>query len=631
MSFYEQWCGLAESLLALSPPKELEKRYAEAIRFANLNITPRGAFSGCLLAFLSILLLPAGLSYALGFFQPGIFFLSGIFAAIASYFLYDYPMHRASVLRIQASSEMALCTIYMATAMRLSPNLERALNYAAQYLKDPLAEDLKRLLWEVYARRYSLERAFDRFVAKWKRENEEFAEALYLLKTALAQSRERMERVCDEAIAIMLTGTKQRMKRYARELITPVMIVNALGILLPLIGVVFFPLMAMFLPELVQPAVLAVSYACLLPLSVHTIMKFYLERRPYAFHQPDLSRHPEFRKESAFQHAIPATCVAGMLILLGSSQLAPHIALQFSPAQLYASLLISLGAAAGIITYCLLSSRHKLKLRETVIRIESEFPEALFQLGNRLMLGIPLERALKECVPRIKHLSISNFFATIVRNMETHGCTLSDAIFHHRYGAINYYPSTLIDAISRAVVETYKKGAQLASKAMLKISTYLKDVRSVEEGLRELMAETASSLQIQALLLAPLAAGIVVALAAVIMQIFVALGGMMEPYYKGFEAYGMLGDASKGLLSSFVNLNQLIPIHWFQLVVGVYLIQVVALMASFASSIEHGEESVVKRVRIGKSLLMSSLLYALIAAMLYALISTMIPQFAYGA
>jgi Flp pilus assembly protein TadB len=622
---YEKACILAEKIFPISPPKETRKKYEEAIKFSHLNITPVGAFSLAILATLLIVSIPMALIIYFDLIYPGLILLILVFAAVTFYLLYDYPLHYATTFKINASAEMALCIVYIATSMKISPNLEKAIEFAAKNLRGPLAYDLKLLLWNVLTGKHTLEEVLDEFMDKWKRENEEFTEALYLIKTSSVRKAKR-EEILNEAIRVMLDGTKEKMQKFARELSTPVTAINALGILLPLIGITFFPLMSIFLPELVQPSVLIVGYVVILPLVVFLLMKSYLEKRPYTFHQPDITKHPKFRKEKFLSKDLfVAIFIATIGIYLGWSLLLP-IEARFTSLQLYFSFIITWGIVLGVAYFAFSKVRGKLELRDEIARIESEFPEALVLVGTRLSLGVPLENVLDETVPKIKHLKVSGFFKNILHNIRTLNMNFEQAIFDKTRGAIIFYPSTILTAIMKAVTDIYAKGAEIVSKTMVTVSQFLKNVHSVEENLKDMLSEVTSSIHLQMLLLAPLSTGVVVALAAIITEMIMILGSAAKLYEK-IAGYGALSAVGGGILAGFINTEKILPVHVLQVTIGVYLIEIVALMASFASRIENGEENILKMRLVARMVLLAALIYTVVAIGLYSTISSMLSKF----
>lgn len=648
-NFYEKVCEKAEKILPIKPWLSLYQKYSESIAFSHLKVTPTGAFSLALLATILVFLVPAFLSLpflitstteaqvqaaiAAGeFFPPWwgdflkILTITGVFAGMIFYYLIDYPNHYAIIFRVKASSEMVLAVIYMTISMRITPNLENAIKFTAKNLTGPLALDLRQLVWGVYTRKYnSISDALDYFIDKWKRDNEEFTQAIFLIKTASSEAVGRLERNLDEAVSVILQGTKDRMKKYAQDLRTPVTSLNAMGILLPIIGLVFFPIVSIFLPDLIQPIFIVIGYDILLPFVVYTMMKTFLDKRPYTFHQPDVSRHPKFSKERFFGKTFLISLVIGAGIagygiygILTSAE-------SFSAALLANSILITVGISGFIISYFYLSTRNKLKLRDEVSKIEDEFAEVLFQLGSQLRRGVPIETTLKNVVPKLKEFTISKFFEKVLYNIETFGMTFEQAMFDPKHGAMIDYPSKLVEAIMRAITEISKRGMDAVSKSMVTISSYLKDVKSVENDLRDMMSEVTSTMQVQANLLAPISAGIVVAITAIIFQMLLILKGSIDAIRSTLGSAGSIGVAGQGIFESLININQIIPVHYFQLLVGVYMIEIVGMLGMFLSIIQNGDEHILRRQVIAKTLMWGTLIYSLLALIIFVGFSSLVP------
>jgi Flp pilus assembly protein TadB len=625
LTMYEMFCGTAERILPVKPWGGLDKKYAEAIEFSHLNITPKGAFSFTILTTLLIVLIPSLIALSFGVFTS-ILALSSIFALINFAYFYTYPPHYSNVFRIRASSEIVLAVVYMTISMRITRNVENAVRFAAQNLTGPLSLDLRKILWDIYTRKYnSIEEALNSFIDKWKADNEEFTEAIYLIETALAESTVKLERALDEAIAVVLNGNMERMKHYAQDLRTPENIINSMGILLPIIGLVFFPIIGIFMPNLIQPVFLVVGYDILLPIGVFWMMQSYLEKRPYTFHQPDLSKHPRFAHEKFFNKIfLGAITIAVSLITFGSYELS-LIPKGFGIEVLLYSLLVTAGIGGAIIFYTIFSVRRKLDVRKEITTVEGEFAEALLQLSGQLERGMPIETAIKSIRLKIKDLSISKFFDKIVYNIETFGMTFEQAVFDNEAGAIRDYPSTLIQAVVRAIVEISRRGMESVAKASNSIAKYLKDVHTVEEDLKDILSEVTSTMQIQALLLAPLTAGIVVALTAMVGQILQAFGKAVQQIQGKLVSSGPAGTAGNFALGSIINLNAMMPIQTFQVIVGIYMMEIVVMLAMFMSTISNGEEWIMKKYTIGRYLLLATAMYAGVVVLIYLGFNSLIP------
>ena len=94
--------------------------------------------------------------------------------------------------------------------------------------------------------------------------------------------------------------------------------------------------------------------------------------------------------------------------------------------------------------------------------------------------------------------------------------SLEEAIFNKKRGAIVYYPSSLIATSMKILVESVKKGLQIAARSLISISEYVKNIHKIDERLKDLLAEVTSDMKSNMTFLAPLLSGIVVGLAGMI-------------------------------------------------------------------------------------------------------------------
>ena len=628
-SLYEKVCGISETVLPINPPQK--EKFESAIKFAHIDITPKGAFGFAILftILFALSFLLIGFLLNILFNIPYLLFISA-FAATIFYYLYSMPFTIATSFRIRASSEMVLAIVYMSIAMKVVPNIEYAIKFAATNLTGPLARDLKKILWDVYTGNFvSINDALEPFMEKWKRENEEFVKAIFLIKSAFFESSEKRNKMLAEAINVALNGTKERMKGYAQELKSPLTVLNALGILLPIIGLVFFPIMSIFLPDIIQPAFLVIGYNVILPIVIYWMMKTYLEKRPATFHQPNLSKYPKFAHEKILSPLLIISLIIAS-VATGFSYYQYSLAKEaFSTSVLLYSMIVTWGLSGGIILYTVLTTINKIKIREEIVQIESELGEVLFQLGTQVTRGMPIENALQTSLPRIKDLKISKMVEKILYNMESFGMTFNAAVFDKNAGAINYFPSNLIEAVMKAVTEISKGGMAALSDAMLAISTYLRNMHEVEEELKDLLEDVSSTMGMQALILAPLSSGIVVSMSALVIRLMTVLKIAVDKIQSSFSSYGPAGAAGGGIVISIINLNDIMSIYGFQLIVGIYLIEVVAMISIFTSIIKYGDESIMKKYTLGKTLAIAIVIYSIVLLGAYFAFISLVPTNAF--
>jgi len=189
------------------------------------------------------------------------------------------------------------------------------------------------------------------------------------------------------------------------------------------------------------------------------------------------------------------------------------------------------------------------------------------------------------------------------------------AIFDEKIGAIQYFPSSLILSTMKVLTESIKKGPLIAAKAMSNIARYVKEMHAVEERLKDLLGEVISSMNSLIKFLAPVISGIVVGITAMITNIIGTLSSSIQNIEVGSEqASGM-----EGLTSMF---GDGIPTYFFQIVVGLYIVQVVFIISKTIAGISNGDDKLTEENLVGRNLLRSTILYALLTAIVILIFNT---------
>ncbi len=640
LSWYEILSQFSGKLLSISFDQKTTRELQAAIDFTGLRIKPNAPTS--LLILSTVFFSFAGLFlFALGLLGNmfGVL-VTVILGAGFGYYLMRYPISLMKAMRIQASSQVVLAVLYMVVSMRISPNVERALRFTSSNISGALAWDMRRLLWDIeMGKYYSANEALIDYIAKWKPENEEFSESLRLILDSQRQVPEKSQKTLDEALRVVLEGTRDRMKHYAQDLQMPVTMIHMMGVVLPILGSVMAPMAAVFMADSVTPLHFFIGYDVALPIILIWFINNTLSKRPVTFSKVDVSRHPSLPPKGSFMvklgksritiPVLPLALLVGLLIMLPSiiyfvehseylivpMDVDPETGIA-TPAELeepdpdpllslVMSLLFIIGLGAGIAVYFLLSNIQRIRVQDSVYKMESEFELALFQLGNRISGGTPLEIAVEKATEDVKDLEISNLFNITLRNMRTFGMTFENALTNPQSGALRYYPSRLIRNVMRTITDTAKKGVQFASESMLTVSKYLKSVRETQEYMRGILSETTSSMQFQGYAMAPLVSGLIVAMSQVIIQVLGFLGGRLNAV--GFEdTFGINAAEILGSSSSITS-------TMFQLIVGIYLIEVIIILAMFVTKVNRGDDTTTQWYSAGKTIIVALIIYSLVA------------------
>lgn len=616
-TFYEKLCYRAEKLIKISPDKKTRERLDVEIKTAYLDVTPEGVVSlTFILAIIGVFLFIATILFLKAMLFSLILF--SLFLA-AAWYSYTYPEKRSREIEVKMASDLVIAVLYMVIYMRTSPNIEGAIKFAAENLTGPLSWDLKKLLWDMEVGIYpSLNVALEYYLAKWKDKNEEFVEALQMLRAATGEKKERRLSLLDEAVNVMLNGTRDKMRHYAQKLRMPVSLIYAMGIMLPVIGLVMFPIVALFMAELVKPVFIFIGYDILLPIFLYWFISDLLRTKPPTFSQPDVKKAKgvpplgKFRFMGKLFPVLPFAILIGLpFILYGIAGIAsiPPTTLEGIEKQTTYSIFAVLGISFIIVAYCYLDSFQKIKLRKKIERIEEEFGTALFQFGNQIAGGRPLEIAIEKAVTDMKNLKIADLFREVIDNIKTLGTTFEQALFDKSVGVIWKYPSRIIKSVFRVIVESMEKSVTLAALTALTLSRYLKGVKMVKEEIMDMLSETITSMYFLANFLAPLISGIIVTMAIVIMEILFVMTGQVQQVLGQGQMPATL-PAFLTFVWSGGGKGMPITPAGFQLVVGIYTLETALIISYFVNRLEYGEDAIGLRNIIYKTLLIAMLIYA---------------------
>ena len=656
LNFYEKSCNFFKNILSIKPNEKDNEKLWDSIQTTGLKITPEGVmsfafFSAFLFILIGIVIFILGLFAGnLLFFFPLLFIALGI---LSLKFLGDYPNQKALRWRIAAENQMMLCILYIVMYMRHTSNLEHAVKFAAQHIQDPLSSDLKKVFWNIETGRYNtVQESLNTYLENWKGYNIDFVNSFHLIESSLFEPKEaRRLEILEKALTTMLDGTYEKMLHYAQDLKSPITTLYMLGIILPVLGLIMLPLMGGFLG--IKWYWIAFFYNLLLPVFVYVVGNRLLVKRPAgegeSFSlQEDLFENYKYLRvgNMFFSPAVLAIPLFLIILTVGFSPIWVH---WISPndlllnndwifgyrnskdgyigplgfGALVLSLAIPLSVAIGLSIYYKLKSRKLIKIKKETRELEKEFAGSLFQLGNRIEDGLPAELAFSKVAENMEGTMSGRFFSLVNDNLRSMGVGLQEAIFNVKRGAILSFPSKVISSSMEVLIESARKGPKIASHALMSISNYMSAIHKVNERLKDLLSDVLSDMKSQINFLTPLIAGIVVGIGSLITNIIASLGPLLG------KTAGAEGDATAGglgigieTISGIFPIEEIIPPFYFQLVVGLYLVQITYILTVLANGVENGVDELNKENSLGRNLYKSIVFYILVT-----LITTIILTF----
>jgi len=594
-------------------PSNIEKKMREEIEFCHFEIEPSQVFSASIFISAIVFVAFSTILFILNLLTMDLIFSLFILSLILFYFMVNYVHFITIYYRAKFSSEMTLSIIYMTVSLQSSKNLERAVSFAASNLTGLLGLDFKRAIWNVQTgKSYSISDELSKIAEKWRAESQEFVDAISILKSSTILSETEFNENIKKAVEIVLDGTKKRMKDYAMELKVPLNLVNSFGILLPLIAMTFLPVAGIIIPEIIKGTSISIIYVIVLPLIVYFLFKQYFYTRPYSYHQIEISNLKFYenrkRKVLILLSLFSSFIFSLLLYFIMNSDL-------LSDTSFLLSLLATNTIGYSVVLFGLLMTIGFENVNKKFIKYEEELPTAIMQLSSMAKTGKPIEKLIEELPVSIRDLEIKELFIEASKKMKYFGLSLNKAFFDEKLGVLRDVPSKLIKIVIKSLIDLADKSSYIISKTLESSAKFLNDAKDVNKFTDEILNDITSEMKVTVLIFAPLTAGIIVGLISMIVLTFSSFGesltGLKE-IFKGRE-YSSAFESFSWLL----NINKNLPLPYFQIVVGLYMIEVVSMISYFLGELKYGEDEISKIKDTSKYLLKSLLIYTFVSLGLY--------------
>jgi len=509
--------------------------------------------------------------------------------------------------------QMVDAVSYMAMSMRLTPSMHKAVLFAARNVGEPLAARLRQVVVDVELRKFdSLEDAFMDLARTYDPGNEEFQQALRSLRTAeLGGTSDGVERALDRATSTVFEGSRRRVKEFADGLQRPVFVLFSLGVVLPLMVGSMLPLMS-------ATGVGGSIWAAILLMDVIFPILFVLTARRILARRPLIRRAVPVKTDGdgkAKRVAI-ALAVGGALVALGvfctqiaadatSAQAELDAALadgtivgmdpvhrtdlearassaEGDPLAALASTLgplpILWGVAAAVAIYYLPTLRGPRRRRKEVESVEDSLPDALFQIGSRIADGMPLEPAIQRTATSMDGEPIAALLRKALAHMTLKRTSATEALFG-RGGALVGFPSENVSASLKTIVQMVRKDVSGAGRAIVAVSDHMRDLRKVDREVASQLRPVTDMMRSTATLFAPIILGITSALYLVVARLAPSLP-----------------------TSSSAAVAAPIPSGVFIIVLGVFVLAMVAATMHFTSHLANGDDPIEGRYQTAKAL-----------------------------
>lgn len=589
--------------------------------------------------------------------------------AFWAYWVLTYPRFRATVMRIKSSDEALRVILYMAMQLNMNPSLEGAVRNAADHTSGPVSRDLSKIMWDTETQRYtSIKQGISDYMKLWREWSGDFVKSLEFLIDATTRSGEGRQRMLDKGQNNMIEATKNKMQEYARSLSSPVKVINMAGIVLPLMGIIMFPLVSIFLNQGTASVAgitlyIAFGYLIVLPLFLFFLVKRLISRRPGAYSHPSLENVPnlpskdeievEWRGSRYRLPILPLAATLGFVIMIpgilyyadlisrilflqvqitaggelsgpAAEEWSRFIREQYRIENIVPNVLQAMtvfwGLVTGLVVYFLARSWPRKKLRDQIEEIEAGIDVGLTELENTLSKNMPIERAIYEVVEEFEKIGegdhpLHGFFSMTLNNIEQAGMPFRRSVFDRSQGSIHYYPSSLLHNTMEVFANSVSKGSSAMAANIRTLNEYIQNQRRVEELIKQLLDETVGQMKIQARFIAPIITAAAASMSLLIVEILYQISQRLKEIEQSLAVGGGGGGVSGSLteqISLVKNLDSSIPPTLLLLIVSLYLIEVSLILAYFTNGIQHGFDEINRDLEISRTLVYAGVVFSVI-------------------
>ncbi|MCX9084274.1 MAG: hypothetical protein OIN87_05670 [Candidatus Methanoperedens sp.] len=613
--------------------KTVSKEFLDAINFSGFELEPWEthilSYAGGLLLFLGMVILDLILfsiySYERNTILFAVTFTAFVPMAVMLY-LSEYPKIHAKFMKIHTLGDIPEIQSYIVMSMKLVPNMERAILFAAENSYRPLARDLKKLIWDIHIRVYiNVDEALIVFASQWGKNSEYFKRSLHLVKSSTSEPDEAQRiMTLNKSLDIVLEGTKTMMGAFAAKLKTPTYVLYSIFVLIPLALVALIPAVSI-VGVRIDTLTLILIYNIGLPLFTYFYSEYILLQRPATFSPPNISdKHPQLSNIGTIRkNVIIAACIFGVIICFSG-----YILLYYgNPFNIISKEAMSglilptfpvVWALTAIITiYSLGVYTPYKKIRDGIKQVENEFADAMFILGRRISEGRSAEEAFSHTSHNMKGSKIGEAFTDIAKNLTCMRTTLYGAIFNEEYGALKDIYSDRVHTMMRLLIESVQKSHEAAGMAIIKLADHLKELQEVEANIRRSLYDVTSTMRSTAIIFAPLIAGVTLALSEVIQKILLNISSQTSYLPDEYDIGGLMSQAGTGMAQS-------VPPDIFLLVVGIYMVLLVIILTRFAGGIEYGDDRPQFMYDLGQTLPMSIMVFTITTVVSRIIFSSMV-------
>jgi glucan phosphoethanolaminetransferase (alkaline phosphatase superfamily) len=195
------------------------------------------------------------------------------------------------------------------------------------------------------------------------------------------------------------------------------------------------------------------------------------------------------------------------------------------------------------------------------------------------------------------------------------GMTLDAAVFDETFGAMRNLPSRVISSGMRFLADSVELGVNVAARSLITLSLQMRNAKKIDDSLKRLLEDVTTMLKTMATFVAPIVLAVVSAMQKMILSSIASSGAnAAESSADQMAATGVGGFGGMGKMFANPDIaKESADPATFTLIMGVYVIEVVALLTYFNAQIEDPRNRLHVYTAISAALPVAVILYCVAA------------------
>ncbi|MFT4309844.1 MAG: hypothetical protein ACMXYL_05150 [Candidatus Woesearchaeota archaeon] len=560
------------------------KSWDEKLRFVEFPYTSKEVIFTALIVFLTFITFNIIVSP----FSEFMSYVSLFLALGISIILLFYPfnIYYYSVIG-KYNEEMLYAIMRLSTYISMNTSIEYAFISVTPEIKGVLKRQFTRICEKIERKEEtSLGDAMKEYIPVWNAHNPIFVKSLRLLQTASYAAEADREKILLEVSDTLIWNYTVIGKRYAEELSEKAKKLIMLGVLFPIMMLMLLPMITIFMPELVNPSMLAFVYIVLFPM-ITLIMSLNLASKRIQVSTIHIEESVDY---TPMNPLIPVVLgiMAFIVFLIGlySVSIIDVDSDNFSGDifTIIPGWIAPAGLAIAIIIYSTLYTRRYNALWTKIYSIEQDLPHVLQSFTTYQKLNLPMERIIPEVIDDYKNFGFGNHpvvnaFESIDNSLKTSKKSFVELTKGNLKTLI---PSTKVSNILEQMVSFSEISQESSAKVAEMIRKHTLSIHKLDDYMKTLLSETISLVNITTTMLAPLlSAAAVLMSVAIVRSIFF----IEEQMLRIGQAFGV-GDLNLQL----IEVSNIIPPQLMQFIIGIYLVLTIGVLTFFAKVINIGND-----------------------------------------